>query len=69
MLRVVETTAIIAMRKPWRAIAGFALFGPAIAGACYAYAAFFDPNKPMTGFDFALTLASVIFFASRNSYS
>ena len=48
------------MRKPWRTIACFALLGVAIAGASYAYAALFDPNKPMTGFHFVLTLVSVI---------
>jgi len=46
--------------KPLRTIVCFALLGLAIAGASYAYAAVFDPNKPMTGFHFVLTLVSVI---------
>src|ERR1700746_3002623 len=39
---------------------GFALLGLAVAGVCYAFAAFHDYSKPWTGLDSALTLLSVI---------
>ena len=39
---------------------GFALLGLAIAGACYAYAAFYDYTKPMHGLDFAVMAISMI---------
>ena len=47
-------------RKPWKTIVGFAFLGLAIAGAAYAYAAFYDYTKPMNGLDFALTIVSLI---------
>lgn len=48
------------MRRQWKIIVGFALLGLAIAGACYAYGAFADYTKPMTGREAALVLVSVI---------
>src|SRR5437879_3526457 len=33
------------VHKPWKTIVGFALLGLAIAGACYAHAAFYDYTK------------------------
>jgi hypothetical protein len=48
------------MRKSWKTIVGFALLGLAIAGACYAYAAFYDYTKPMNGTKVALTTTSAI---------
>jgi hypothetical protein len=43
----------VAMSKSWKSIIGFALLGLVVAGACYAYVAFYDYSKPMNRFDFA----------------
>jgi hypothetical protein len=48
------------MRRGWKTIIGFALFGLAIAAICYAYAAFYDYTKPMNGLRFAMVGLSVI---------
>ena len=48
------------MRKSWKIVSCFALLGLAIAGVCYAFAAFHDYSKPWTGLDSVLTLLSVI---------
>ena len=48
------------MHKPWKTIVGFALLGLAIAGACYAHAAFYDYTKPMNGFKSAVETVSLI---------
>jgi hypothetical protein len=47
-------------RKPWKTVVALALLGLAIAGACYADAAFFDYSKPMNGFDFARLTMSML---------
>jgi len=49
-----------AMRKPWKIVTMFALFGVVVAAASYAYAAFDDYTKPMNGFRFALWTVSAI---------
>jgi hypothetical protein len=48
------------VHKPWKTIVGFALLGLAIAGACYAHAAFYDYTKPMNGFKSAVETVSLI---------
>ena len=48
------------MRKPWKTIVGFALFGLAAAGASYAYAAFYDYTRPINWHDFAAISVSLI---------
>ena len=48
------------MRKPGKAIGGFALLGLTIAGVCYADAAFYDYTKPMSGLRSAEALMSLI---------
>lgn len=48
------------MRKPWKTIVGFAFLGLAIAGACYAHAAFDDYTKPMNGLRSAVETVSLI---------
>lgn len=48
------------MRKPWKIITTFALFGLVVAAASYAYAGFDDYTKPMSGFRFALWTVSMV---------
>lgn len=48
------------MSKSWKTIVGFALLGLAIAGACYAYATFYDYSKPTNVFDVALMIVSMV---------
>jgi len=48
------------MRKPWKIITTFALFGLLVAAASYAYAASDDYTKPMNGFRFAFWTSSMI---------
>jgi hypothetical protein len=48
------------VRKPWKTIVVFALFGLAIAATSYAYAAFQDYTKPMNAFDLTLTVISIV---------
>ena len=48
------------MRTPWKTIVGFSLLGLAIAGASYAYSAFYDYTKPMNGIRFAVATISMI---------
>jgi hypothetical protein len=48
------------VHKPWKTIVGFALLGLAIAGACYAHAAFNDYTKPMNGLKSAVETVSLI---------
>jgi len=47
------------MRKPWKIITTFALFGLLVAAASYAYAASDDYTKPMNGFRFAFWTSSM----------
>jgi hypothetical protein len=56
------------MRRGWKTIVGFALLGLAIAAICYAYAAFYDYEKPMNGFDLPLS-PFLWFFVHRNYFS
>jgi hypothetical protein len=51
---------VTATGKPWKTIVGFALLGLALAGASYAYAAFYNYDKPTNGTDFALMTISMI---------
>ena len=55
-----QESVVAAMHKPWKTIVGFALLGLAIAGACYAYAAFYDYTRPMNGLKFAVAAVSLI---------
>ena len=48
------------MRKPWKTIVGFSLLGLAIAGASYAYWAFYDYTKPMNGIRTVVATVSMI---------
>jgi hypothetical protein len=48
------------VRKPRKTIVGFALLGLAIAGASYAYWAFYDYTEPMNGIRFAVATISMI---------
>jgi hypothetical protein len=48
------------MRKPWKTIFGFSLLGLAIAGASYAYWAFYDYTKPMNGIRLVVATVSMI---------
>ena len=48
------------MRKPRKTIVGFALLGLAIAGASYAYWAFYDYTEPMNGVRLAVATISMI---------
>jgi hypothetical protein len=48
------------VRKPRKTIVGFALLGLAIAGASYAYWAFYDYTEPMNGVRFAVATISMI---------
>lgn len=48
-------------REPWKIIGFLALAGVAVAAACYAYAAFYDYTKPMSGLNTTLMTVSLIF--------
>ena len=48
------------MRKPWKTIVGFGLLGLAMAGASYAYWAFYDYTKPMNGIRAVVATVSMI---------
>jgi len=47
-------------REPLKIIFAFALVGLAVAGLVYAYSAFSDFTRPMTSWDTAVILGSVI---------
>jgi len=47
-------------RERWQIVAGFALLGLAVAGAWYAYWAFYDYSKPENSLRFVLMIASEI---------
>jgi hypothetical protein len=53
-----EGGVIVAMRKPWRIIVGFAVLGLAITAVVYAYYVFYDYIKPTNTIDFAFRIAS-----------
>jgi len=55
----------VSKRQPWQIVVGFALVGLAVAGVCYAYAALHDYNKPMSGFDLALLIVSIVLCPSQ----
>jgi hypothetical protein len=47
-------------REPWQIIVGFALLGLVMAAAAYAYAAFYNYDKPTNAFDIVMMFVSVI---------
>jgi hypothetical protein len=51
----------VSKREPWKVVGLLALAGLVVAAACYAYAAFYDYTKPMSGLDTALMIVSLIF--------
>ena len=53
-------SVMVAARKPWKTIVGFALLGLTIAAVLYVYAVFYDYTKPPTPTDLALGIGSFI---------
>jgi len=48
--------------EPWKIVGAFALIGLVAAGASYAYAAFYNYDKPTNALDIVLMCASAILF-------
>ena len=52
---------LLTKREPWKVVGFLALAGLVVAAACYAYAAFYDYTKPMSGLNATLMILSLIF--------
>ena len=51
---------LLSKREPWKVVGFLALAGLVVAAACYAYSAFYDYTKPMSGLDATLFIVSLI---------